>query len=90
MDDSQDILRSLHYGNMVVVEVIELSKQLNLPTLGSVQDTTEQLIKNVTNILTRARGNGVMDSELACCAGSPGSIPSVGKSNVQHSDGFRL
>ena len=31
-----------------------------------------------------------MDSALACCAGSPGSIPAVGKSNVQYSDGFSL
>ena len=36
------------------------------------------------------KGNGVMDSALACCAGSPGSIPAVGKSNVQYSDGFSL
>ena len=28
------------------------------------------------------RGNGVMDSSLACCAGGPGSIPAIGKSNV--------
>ena len=34
------------------------------------------------------RGNGVMDSALACCTGSPGSIPAVGKSNAQYSDGF--
>ena len=35
----------------------------------------------------RPRGNGVMDSSLACCAGGS-LIPAVGKSNVQHSDGF--
>ena len=29
-----------------------------------------------------------MDSALPCCAGSPGSIPVVSKSNVQHLDGF--
>ena len=31
-----------------------------------------------------------MDSALACCAGGPGLIPAVGKSNVclQYSDGF--
>ena len=29
-----------------------------------------------------------MDSALACCAGGPGLIPTVGKSNVQYSDGF--
>ena len=27
------------------------------------------------------RGNGIMDSVLACCAGGPGSIPTDGKSN---------
>ena len=36
----------------------------------------------------RPRGNGVMDSTLACCAGGLSLIPTVGKSNVQHSDGF--
>ena len=34
------------------------------------------------------KGNGVMDSALTCCAGDPGSIPTVGKCNVQYSDGF--
>ena len=29
-----------------------------------------------------------MDSALACCAGGPGSIPAIGKSNVQDSNGF--
>ena len=28
------------------------------------------------------RGNGLLDSALVRCAGSPGSIPAVGKSNV--------
>ena len=28
----------------------------------------------------RQRGNGVMDSTLAYCAGGPGSIPAIGKS----------
>ena len=29
-----------------------------------------------------------MDSALACCTGSPGSIPALDKSIVQYSDGF--
>ena len=29
-----------------------------------------------------------MDSALACCTGGLGSIPAVGKSNVQYSKGF--
>ena len=40
---------------------------------------------NLTIELT-PRGNGVMDSALACCAGSPGLIPAIGKSkncNIQ-------
>ena len=32
------------------------------------------------------RGNGVMDSTLACCTGSPGLIPAFGKSNEHYSD----
>ena len=28
--------------------------------------------------LLEPRGNGVMDSAFACCAGGPGSIPAVG------------
>ena len=32
--------------------------------------------------------NGVMHSALTSCVGGPGSIPYVGKSNVQYSDGF--
>ena len=92
MDDSRDspMLRSLHYGNVVVVEVIQLSKLLNLPKLRVARGTKEKFIKNVTNILTRPRGNGVMDSKLTCWTGGPGSIPTVGKSNVQYSDGFSL
>ena len=34
------------------------------------------------------RGNVVINSTLDCCAGGPGSIPAVGQSNVQYSDGF--
>ena len=33
--------------------------------------------------------NGVMDSAVAYCAGGPGSIPAVGISKSQYSDGFR-
>ena len=29
--------------------------------------------------MVQPRGNGVMDSALAYCAGGPGSIPAVGK-----------
>ena len=36
------------------------------------------------------RGNGVMDSTLACCTGSPGLIPAIGKSNEHYSDVFSL
>ena len=32
--------------------------------------------------ITLPRGNCVMDSALACCAGSPDSIPAVDKSKV--------
>ena len=32
-----------------------------------------------------SRGDGVMDSVVACCAGGPGSIPAVG-----YSDGVSL
>ena len=34
------------------------------------------------------RGNAVMDSSLASCKSGPGSIPAIGKSNMQYSDGF--
>ena len=46
--------------------------------------------KNI-NFRQLPRGNGVIGSALACCAGGrrrPGSIPAVGKSQVQYSDGF--
>ena len=36
----------------------------------------------------RPRCNGVIDSAVACCAGGPGSIPAVGISKSQYSDGF--
>ena len=49
------MLRYLHYGNVVVVEVIELSKLFNLPKLRGAHDTQAKLIKNVTNMLTRPR-----------------------------------
>ena len=42
----------------------------------------------ITLKLKEPRGNGVMDNALACCAGGLGSIPAVGKSNMQYSDGF--
>ena len=31
-----------------------------------------------TTLVTMPRGDGVMDSVVACCAGGPGSIPTVG------------
>ena len=40
-----------------------------------------QALWALSNGLIKPRGNGVMDSALACCAGGPGSIPAVGKSN---------
>ena len=32
----------------------------------------------LTLSVIRPRGDGVMDSVVACCAGGPGSIPAVG------------
>ena len=44
----------------------------------------QQIETNVENkhtcfITMEPRGNGIMDSARACCAGDPGSIPTVGK-----------
>ena len=38
--------------------------------------------------LNKYRGNGVMDSALAFCAGSPGLNPVIVKSDVKYSDAF--
>ena len=36
-------------------------------------------VKNLTsNFFFLPRGDGGMDSKVACCAGGPGSIPAVG------------
>lgn len=44
------------------------------------------LILPLLTILRVPRSNGVMDSTLADCAGGPGLIPIISKSNVQYSD----
>ena len=47
----------------------------------------KRLFKGLCKYLPR--GNGVMDSELADCACSPGSIPpAISKSNMHYSNGF--
>ena len=42
----------------------------------------EPILKTLT--LQIYRGNGVMNSALACCTGSAGLIPAVDKGNVQN------